>query len=98
MSEIEQEKSPDGSEWLVVGRRKYELTPGFSALLTQIHPTEYTGTDLENYAKLIAQTKAINNPGPNAVANPKSTRKYKILLKYMGLDMNDDTKGLWCSG
>ena len=91
VSEIKQEKSPDGSEWLVVDRRKYELIPRFSALLTQIHPTEYTGTDLENYAKLIAQTKAINNPGPNAVANPKSTCKYKNLLKDMGLDMSDDT-------
>ena len=76
---------------LVVGRKSYDLTPGFNALLTQIHPTDYTKDDFKNYTKLIAQTKAINNPGPNAVANPKSTWKYKNLLKDMGLEMSGDS-------
>ena len=88
MSDIKQEKAPNGSDWLIVGRRKYEITPGFSALLTQIHPTVYTETDFKNYTKLIAQTKVKTNP---AVANPKSTWKYKNLLKDMGLDMSDDS-------
>ena len=91
MSEIKQERLPGDVDQLVVGRKRYDLTPGFSALLTQIHPTDYTEDDFKNYTKLIAQAKAINNPGPNAVANPKSTWKYKNLLKDMGLDMSDDS-------
>ena len=91
VSEIKQERLPGGVDQLVVGRRRYDMTPGFSALLTQIRPTEYTEDDFKNYTKLIAQTKTVNNPGPNAVANPKSTWKYKNLLKDMGLDMSDDT-------
>ena len=57
VSDLKQEKARDGSDWLVVGPQKYEVTPGFSALLTQIHPTKYTEGDFENYTKLIAQTK-----------------------------------------
>ena len=89
--QTKQEKAPNGSDWLIVGRRNYEITPGFSALLTQIHPTDYTETDFKNYTKLIAQTKFKSNPGPKAVANPKSTWKYQNLLKDMGLDMSDDS-------
>ena len=88
MSEIEQEKEGDVDQ-LVVGRKRYDLTLGFNALLTQIHPTDYTEDDFKNYTKLIAQTKTINKPGLNAVANPKSTWKYKNLLKDM--DMSDDS-------
>ena len=85
VSEIKQERIGDADQ-LVVGCKRYDLTPGFNALLTQVHPKDYTDDDLENYTKLIALTKAIYNPGPNAVANPKSTWKYKNLLKDMGLD------------
>ena len=88
VSEIEQEREGDVDQ-LVVGRERYDLTPGFNALMTQVHPTDYTVDDFENYTKAIVQTKAINNPGPNAVANPKSTWKYKNLLKVM--DMSDDS-------
>ena len=91
MSEIKQERLPGDVDQLVVGRKRYDLKPGFNSLLTQIHPTDYTEDDFKNYTKLIAQTKAINNPGPNAVANPKSTWKYKNLLKDIGLDMSDDS-------
>ena len=91
VSDIKQERLPGDVDQLVVGRKRYDLTPGFNALLTQIHPTDYTEDDFKNYTKLIAQTKAINNPGPNAVANPKSTWEYKNLLKDMGLDMSDDS-------
>ena len=87
----EQERLPGDVDQLVVGRKRYGLTPGFSTLLTQIHPTDYTEDDFENYTKLIEQTKAINNPGPNAVATPECTWKYKNLLKDMGLDMSDDS-------
>ena len=91
VSEIKQERLPGVVDLLVVGRRRYDLTPGFSALLTQIRPTEYTEDHFKNYTKLIAQTKTVNNPEPNAIANPKSTWKYKNLLKDMGLDMSGDT-------
>ena len=91
MSDIKQERLPGDVDQLIVGRKGYDLIPGFNALLTQIHPTDYSEDDFKNYTKLIAQTKTINNPGPNAVANPKSTRKYKNLLKDMGLDMSDDS-------
>ena len=91
MSDIKREMAPNGTDQLVAGQNRYELTPGFSALLAQIHPTEYTDGDFKNYTKLITQTKVRSNPGPNAVANQKSTWKYKNLLKGMGLDMSDDS-------
>ena len=89
VSDIKQERLPGDVDQLVVGRKRYDLTPGFNALLTHIHPTDYTEDDFKNYTKLIAQIKTINNPGLNAVANPKSTWKYKNLLKDM--DMSNDS-------
>ena len=56
VSDIKQDRLPGDVDQLVVGRKRYDLTPGFNALLTQIHQTDYTEDDFKNYTKLIAQT------------------------------------------
>ena len=90
ISDLKLERADD-RDWLAVGRKKYELTPGFTALLNQIHPINYTEADLEEYTDLIDQTQTSTQQGPESVANPHNTWKYKNLLKYMCLDMSDDS-------
>ena len=91
ISDLKQQRA-DGRDWLALGRKKCELTPGFSALLNQIHPINYTEPDLEEYTNLIRQTQTRTHPEPESVANPRNTWKYKNLLKDMGLDMSDDSE------
>ena len=52
ISDLKQERA-DGRDWLSVGRKKYEFIPGFSALLNQIHPINYTEADLEEYTEIV---------------------------------------------
>ena len=68
---------------LTVGDRGYDLTPGLHTLIVQKHPrpNQWTSGDYQAYKYLAAQTKVTSRPNPRA--RPRSTWKYKYMLKRM---------------
>ena len=70
---------------LTVGDREYDLTPGLHTLIVQKHPrpNQWTSGDYQAYKSLAAQTKVKSHPNPRGVARPRSTWKYKHMLKIM---------------
>ena len=70
---------------LTVCDREYDLTPGLHTLIVQKHPrpNQRTSGDYQAYKSLAAQTKVKSHPNPRGVAQPRSTWKYKHMLKRM---------------
>ena len=63
----------------------YDLTPGLWTLIMQKHPrpTQWNSNDYRAYKTLSAQTKVRSHPNPEGVARPRSTWKYKHMLRKM---------------
>ena len=68
---------------LTVDDEENDLTPGCMALIMQKHPrpSHWLSSDYQVYKSLSAQV--ISHPNPDAAARPRSTRKYKQLLRKM---------------
>ena len=80
--------------FLIVDGRKYDFTPGFQALIMQNHPliSHWPSSDYQIYKSLSAQTKVKSHPNPEGAARPRSTWKYKHLLRKMVVHGGKDSR------
>ena len=64
---------------------EYDLTPGLHTLIVQkkTRPNQWTSGDYQPYKYLSIQTKVRSHPNPRGVARPRSTWKYKHMLRKM---------------
>ena len=64
---------------------EYDLTPGLHRLIVQKHPrtNQWTSGDYQAYKYLSIQTKVRSHTNPRGVARPRSTWKYKHMLRKM---------------
>ena len=64
---------------------EYDLTSGLHTLIVQKHPrpNQWTSGDYHAYKYLSIQTKVGSHPNPRGVARPRSTWKYKHMLRKM---------------
>ena len=64
---------------------EYDLAPGLNTLIVQKHPrpNQWTSGDYQAYKYLSIQTKVRSHLNPRGVARPRSTSKYKHMLRKM---------------
>ena len=64
---------------------EYDLTPDLHRLIVQKYPrpNQWTSGDYQAYKYLSIQTKVRSHTNPRGVARPRSTWKYKHMLKKM---------------
>ena len=64
---------------------EYDLTPDLHTLIVQKHPrpNQWTSGDYQAYKYLSIQTKVRSHPNPRGVTRPRSTWKYKHMLRKM---------------
>ena len=77
----------ENERFLNVDGREYNFTPGLRALIMQKHPliSHWPSSDYQIYKSLSAQTKVRSHPNPEGAARPRSTWKYKHLLRKMAV-------------
>ena len=92
----------ENSKILIVAGTKYDFTPGLLAFITQKHPkvSIWSSHDYRTYKALAAQTQVKSHPNPIGSTRPRSTWKYKHMLKRMTIpgeciaeEESEDTDG-----
>ena len=72
---------------ILVDNKKYKVTPGLEALITQRHPRpgQWNSNDDQVYKSLVAHTKVKSFPSRTRAARPHATWKWKHMLRKMDM-------------